>query len=77
MRLLISLIFCLLSAGLTELSGNSRLIYVASNGNDSNEGTKESPLATPNEACERIHRWRAAGEATGDTIRVRIAVVSV
>ncbi len=73
MRLLISLIFCLLSAGLTELSGNSRLIYVAPNGNDNNEGTKESPLATPNEACERIHRWRAAGEATGDTIRVRIA----
>ena len=64
MRRLISLIFCLLSAGMIELSGNSRLIYVAPNGNDSNEGTKESPLATPNEACERIHRWRAAGEAT-------------
>ena len=73
MRRLISLIFCLLSAGMIELSGNSRLIYVAPNGNDNNEGTKESPLATPNEACERIHRWRAAGEATGDTIRVRIA----
>ena len=73
MRRLISLIFCLLGAGIIELSGDSRLIYVAPNGNDNNEGSKESPLATPNEACERIHRWRATGEATGDTIRVRIA----
>ena len=60
-------------AGTFELSGNSRLIYVAPNGNDNNEGFKESPLASPNEACERIRRWRAAGEASGDTIRVRIA----
>lgn len=67
------MILCLLSAGAIELSGNTRLIYVAPDGNDGNEGSKESPLATPNEACERIRRWRMAGDASNDTIRVRIA----
>lgn len=46
-------------------------LYVAPHGSDANVGTRESPLATPQAARDRIRAWRQAGGAGAARILFR------
>jgi hypothetical protein len=49
---------------LVVLSGNTVEIYVASNGSDSNPGTKEQPLATLATAMRKARELRRLNDAS-------------